>query len=199
MKWYFDFRPYFASMASLLVRHSNLFHRSCCFSPLLLHFSLHPSYLSQPTEAKYRSIKKTNPAFLRRLGSLPGGPDLLFAAGFVTETKDDVDGRTEYYVLTPSAVAWPRLVAARGEVGRALSGVEAGGIDRRTHVGGVGGASPNANPPPLPAFPGAPAIQSMLRDPNMVRNMMGMMNVSITGDVIKNIHESVVHNVCIRR
>ena len=158
------------------------------------------SLLSQPTEAKYRSIKKTNPAFLRRLGSLPGGPDLLFAAGFVTETKDDVDGRTEYYVLTPSAVAWPRLVAARDEVGRALSGVEAGGIDRHTHVGGVGGASPNANPPPLPAFPGAPAIQSMLRDPNMVRNMMGMMNVSNnTGEIIKNISDLVIHNVCILR
>jgi hypothetical protein len=167
---------------------------------LIVRIALLPrSLTSQPTEAKYRSIKKTNPAFLRRLGSLPGGPDLLFAAGFVAETKDDVDGRTEYYVLTPSADAWPRLVAARDEVGRALSGAQAGGVDRSTLVGGAG--SPNANPPPpLPAFPGAPAIQSMRRDPNMVRNMMGMMNVSNnTGNIIKNISDLVIHIACIRR
>ena len=143
--------------------------------------------MSQPTEAKYRSIKKSNPAFLRRLGSLPGGPDLLFAAGFVVEVKDDsLDGRTENYVLTPSADAWPRLVATRDEIGRELSGMERGGVYRSTNAGGavgVGGGHNAPQPPPPSAFPGGimpdpSAIQSMLRDPNMLQNVMGMMNVS---------------------
>ena len=158
----------------------------------MLFSSLH-FLLSQPTEAKYRSIKKSNPAFLRRLGSLPGGPDLLFAAGFVVEIKDDnVDGRTEFFVLTPSADAWPRLVAARDEIGRAMSGVETGSAQRSSNVvgGGSVGIGQNSNPPP-PAFPGgimpnASAIQSMLRDPTMLQNVMGMMNVSTLYHIVCN-------------
>jgi hypothetical protein len=86
-------------------------------------------------------------------------------------------------VLTPSADAWPRLVAARDEIGRALSGMEMGGVHRSTNAGGgVGGQ--NAHQPPSPsAHPGGmmpepSAIQSLLRDPNMLQNVMGMMNVS---------------------
>lgn len=86
-------------------------------------------------------------------------------------------------MLTPSADAWPRLVAARDEIGRALSGMEMGGVHRSTNAsGGVGGQ--NAHQPPSPsAHPGGmmpepSAIQSLLRDPNMLQNVMGMMNVS---------------------
>ena len=39
-------------------------------------------------EEKYRTIKKSNPAFTKRLGGLPGGNDLMLASGFTIETRD---------------------------------------------------------------------------------------------------------------
>jgi len=73
-------------------------------------------------EEKYRSIKKSNPAFSKRLGSLVGGHELLLAAGFtITTKKDDNDGKEiEYYTLVPSETAWPTLVKAKEEVGKLL-------------------------------------------------------------------------------
>ena len=65
-------------------------------------------------EEKYRTIKKANPGFARRLGALPSGSDLILASGFTVQTKEEV----EYYVLTPSADAWPMLVDAKKEVQR---------------------------------------------------------------------------------
>ena len=59
-------------------------------------------------EEKYRSIKKSNPAFAKRLGSLEGGHELLLAAGFTITTKED--DNIEYYTLVPSETAWPTLV-----------------------------------------------------------------------------------------
>lgn len=110
----------------------------------------------------------------------------------------------EYYVLTPSADAWPRLVAARDEIGQVLSGIEGGVVHRSSTNVDVGaaatstGSGQNANtfPPPLSGgmMPDSSAIQSMLRDPNMLRNVMGMMNVSYSSEEIKCITQD-CHNV----
>ncbi|KAL7544312.1 hypothetical protein ACHAWF_007695 [Thalassiosira exigua] len=73
-------------------------------------------------EEKFRTIKRTNFAFTKQLGSVPGGSDLMIAAGFRLQRK----GMEEYYVLTPSGDAWPRLKDARREVRKALSDEDGG-------------------------------------------------------------------------
>ena len=151
-------------------------------------------------EEKYRSIKKSNPAFAKRLGSLVGGHDLLVAAGFTITTKDNI----EYYTLVPSETAWPTLVKAKEEVGKLLlsenqtsatsttaatssgSGLGGGwdgtGIPPTTVTGGLG--APGSG---LPSFgggmgggqPDMAQMQSMLSDPNMMQRVMSMANVSL--------------------
>lgn len=139
-------------------------------------------FVEKPMEEKYRTIKKSNPAFSRRLGSLPGGSDLLLAAGFVVDANDGV----EYYVLHPSEEAWPRLVAAREGARRALGEHESGGGSVGTaassgvpgSVGagttGAGSAAPfggMSNMFPAAAGGGAPdmaAMQGMLSDVSVI-------------------------------
>ena len=137
-------------------------------------------------EEKYRSIKKANPAFAKRLGSLPGGSDLLLASGFTVETQENF----EYYVLTPSASAWPTLVAARKEVQRVLGESNRGMMSNGAApiappVGTMPGGVPNLFPGGMPnagaggmGAGGAPDMASLLNDPNMMQDVMGMMNVS---------------------
>ena len=154
-------------------------------------------------EEKYRSIKKSNPAFSKRLGSLDGGHDLLVAAGFTITTKEDDGKEIEYYTLVPSETAWPTLVKAKEEVnklllsnnqtsatsttaaarnsGGGLGGWDGTGIPPSTVTGGLG--APGSG---LPSFsgmgggqqPDMAQMQSMLSDPNMMQRVMSMANVS---------------------
>ena len=103
--------------------------------------------VSNPTEEKYRRVKRGNAAFQKRLGGLPGGHDAVLASGFVLQ---DVNG-TENYVLVPSAEAWPRLVECRDEVA-----AEASAARIRSAAAPVP-AAPSASPfgVPPPALPGA--------------------------------------------
>ena len=144
-------------------------------------------------EEKYRTIKKSNPAFSRRLGAVTGGSDLLLASGFDIETREE---GVEYYVLVPDADKWPRLVAAREGIGRALTeasntgGGGGGGTTTNGAWNGVGappaanngagmfpGGMPGGGMPPA-GGPDMSALQSMMNDPNMMQNALGMMNVS---------------------
>ena len=152
-------------------------------------------------EEKYRSIKKSNPAFAKRLGSLVGGHELLLAAGFTITTKEE--DNIEYYTLVPSETAWPTLVKAKEEVNKLLlsenqtsatsipaaaagsggglgGGWDGTGIPPSTVTGGLG--APGSG---LPSFgglegqqPDMAQMQSMLSDPNMMQRVMGMANVS---------------------
>ncbi|EED92740.1 predicted protein [Thalassiosira pseudonana CCMP1335] len=145
--------------------------------------------ISHPMEEKYRSIKKSNPAFHKRLGGVSGGEALLLASGFVVESG----GGVESYVLRPSADAWPRLVAAGEEIQRVLTEANATSAsspsatydsnnnnNAATSGGGAGGMS-NLFPGGIPSNAmggslGGPgmeaAMQSMLSNPQMLQNMM---------------------------
>eukprot|EP00581_Thalassiosira_minuscula_P001840 CAMPEP_0183745996 /NCGR_PEP_ID=MMETSP0737-20130205/66526_1 /TAXON_ID=385413 /ORGANISM="Thalassiosira miniscula, Strain CCMP1093" /LENGTH=529 /DNA_ID=CAMNT_0025981675 /DNA_START=13 /DNA_END=1603 /DNA_ORIENTATION=- len=182
--------------------------------------------VSHPMEEKYRTIKKANPAFSKRLGSLPGGSDLLLSAGFTLQTKDDL----EYYILTPSADAWPQLVTAREEVQKLKMQEErsaaaaptqppnAGGMPNlfppMGNAGGAGAADAAAAPtqppnaggmpnlfPPMGNAGGAGAagaagvgvdgnqmamMQSLMNDPNMMQNAIGMMNNPMVQNMMRN-------------
>ena len=157
-------------------------------------------------EEKYRSIKKSNPAFAKRLGSLVGGHELLLAAGFTITTKNEDGKEIEYYTLVPSETAWPTLVKAKEELNKLLlsenqtsastipaaaaagsglgSGWDGTGIPPSTVTGGLG--APGSG---LPSFGGSgmgmggqqpdmAQMQSMLSDPNMMQRVMSMANVS---------------------
>uniref|UniRef100_A0A7S3KVY5 Ubiquitin-like domain-containing protein n=1 Tax=Amphora coffeiformis TaxID=265554 RepID=A0A7S3KVY5_9STRA len=135
--------------------------------------------ISNPLEEKYRSVKKDNPAFTRRLGGLPGGDASMKAVGFNVET--DESGQAVYR-MQASAEAWPKLLAAQTTIRNAVQEAQASS------------AAP-AVPPAMPGFPsmnpgaaaGMPpemmqqaaanlmsnpqAMQAMLNNP-MVQNMM---------------------------
>lgn len=65
--------------------------------------------VENPMEAKFRRVKKENPAFTRRLGGINGGENAMKAVGFVVET--DENGQPVYQ-MHASAEAWPKLLAA---------------------------------------------------------------------------------------
>ena len=152
-------------------------------------------------EEKYRSIKKSNPAFSKRLGSLSGGHELLVAAGFTITTKEE--DSIEYYTLVPSETAWPTLVKAKEEVNKLLlsenqTGATSIPAAAGSSGGGLGGGWDGTGIPPstvtgglgapgsgLPSFgsgmggqPDMAQMQSMLSDPNMMQRVMSMANVS---------------------
>ena len=167
-------------------------------------------------EEKYRTIKKSNPAFTKRLGGLPGGNDLMLASGFTIETRDA--DSIEYYVLTPSAHAWPTLVASREEIGRVLSesnrttaaAVPGAAVPGAHSMPGMGGM-PNFMPPGATnaasggfgggggagggGMPDMAAVQNMLSDPTMMQNVMGMMNVSVLVHMMYVLRVVIMHIV----
>lgn len=120
---------------------------------------------AHPTEAKYRTIKKANPAFGRKLGSLPGGHDTMTAAGFVLPSDEDA---TQVYELSASADAWPKLLAAQTTLGRAVT--EAQVVPTAAPAGGGFGAGG------FPGMGGAgglpPGAASLLSDPAMMQSML---------------------------
>lgn len=139
--------------------------------------------INHPMEEKYRSIKKANPAFQRRLGGVTGGEALLLSAGFVVEAGE---GGVETYVLRPSAEAWPRLVAAGEEVKKALGEASAPSFPPTGSAAGSGlgaaagaaGGMPNLFPGGMPGSMGGAgmeaAAQSLLSNPQMLQNMLNV-------------------------
>ena len=122
-------------------------------------------------EEKYRTIKKSNPAFAKRIGGVAGGADLLLAAGFALQTKEGV----EFYILTPGAAAWPLLVAAREAVQRAAEAArsEGGGGGTSAAAGGAPGGTTAPGLGGLGGFPpggmpGGDAMQRMMNDVSFV-------------------------------
>ena len=183
-----DASPVSAALTTLRTSNSNDVYRTA----LSTADKLLNNIISHPMEEKYRTIKKSNPAFNKRLGGVSGGEALLLASGFTIET---VDGN-EVYVLRPSAQAWPKLVAAGDEVKRTVA--ENSNQSNFTHP-------TSSTAPPMAAgggmFPGMPgggmgmgmggggmdaAMQQMMNDPNMMQNMMGMMNNPQVQNMMRN-------------
>ena len=157
--------------------------RSSCLPPVYLTAlktldKILDNIKSQPMEEKYRRVKKGNAAFQRRLGGLPGGHDAMLSSGFTVEQE----GSEEVYKLSPSADAWPRLVAAKEATALALA--EA---DRATAplaaplpmappaasvfgAPGMGMGGAGGFPPMVPGMEEAAA--SMLSDPNSLQRLL---------------------------
>lgn len=183
-----DASPVSAALTTLRTSNSNDVYRTA----LSTADKLLNNIISHPMEEKYRTIKKSNPAFNKRLGGVSGGEALLLASGFTIET---VDGN-EVYVLRPSAQAWPKLVAAGDEVKRTVA--------ENSNQSNFAHPTSSAAPPMAAGgdmFPGMPgggmgmgmggggvdaAMQQMMNDPNMMQNMMGMMNNPQVQNMMRN-------------
>ena len=129
--------------------------------------------ISNPLEEKYRSVKKDNPAFTRRLGGLPGGDASMKAAGFNVETDES---RQAVYRMQASAEAWPKLLAAQTTIRNAVQEAQASSV------------AP-AVPPAMPGFPSMNAGAAAGMQPEMMQQaaanlmsnpqaMQAMLNVS---------------------
>jgi PUB domain. len=77
--------------------------------------------IQNPMEEKYRKVKKSNAVFHKRLGRLTGGTEILLAIGFrAVAGEADADNGEEYYVLTPSPDAWPKLLQSKETIDEAV-------------------------------------------------------------------------------
>jgi len=128
--------------------------------------------ISHPTEEKYRKVKRSNAAFARRLGAIPGGPDAMTALGFTNQTIE-----TEaYFVLEASADAWTRLTTAQNKIQSELDRETRGsvmppafsmpGMPAAGGMPGMGGGMPNM-PPGMEQ-----QMAQMMADPNAMQNML---------------------------
>lgn len=119
--------------------------------------------ISNPNEEKYRKVKKGNAAFKRRLGGLKGATELLLAVGFVEE---EIDGE-EYYLIKPSAEAWPKLLEAQTTITNAVSSL---------NVAQMPSFVPPAFPPPSGTGPTGGSFDNMamnmLQNPQALQNML---------------------------
>jgi len=183
-----DASPLASALMTLRTSNSNDVYRTA----LTTADKLLKNIVSHPMEEKYRTIKKSNPAFNKRLGGVTGGEAFLLASGFTIETTEG----NEVYVLRPSAQAWPRLVAAGEEVARKVAEINTQPINFDT---AAAPSMPAAVPPSNNAFGGMPgmgggmpgggdmaAMQQMMNDPNAMQQMMGMMNNPMVQNMMRN-------------
>jgi hypothetical protein len=160
-----------AALTTLRLNSSDVYKTALSTASKLLN-----NIVQHPMEEKYRSIKKSNAAFHKRLGGVNGGEALLLAAGFVLEEG--------IFVLRPSEEAWPKLVATSEAVGRALREAEANSASNIPASGfGMGATTGGVPPMGLPNLgsmggPGMEAaMQNMLSNPEALQNMMSVSNV----------------------
>jgi len=133
--------------------------------------------IQNPLEEKYRVLKCSNAAFLKRLGGLKGSDAVLMKCGF-RKTPDN-------YILDPSAEKWELLQTARvivlGEINRisaqqqsplpaTVAGSPFGNVDvgpSASSIGTMGGSMP-----PMPPGMDMNMMQNMLSDPNALSSML---------------------------
>jgi hypothetical protein len=96
-------------------------------------FKVLSNITDKPHEEKYRKLKRSNPAFVKRLGGVTGGHDAMLAVGFrvqktaTTDEDGDQDGEDqdgdEFYCLDASAEQWNHVVDSKIKVQRAIDQV----------------------------------------------------------------------------
>lgn len=126
--------------------------------------------IDKPLEEKYRTVKRQNAAFQRRLGGLQGGHNAILACGFVVQGQ----GAEESYVLVASPEAWPKLLATKQKVSTAVMETKsAAGTTSAPPAAAAAGGFGGASLPPvgMPAGMGA-AMSNLMADPNALQAML---------------------------
>jgi hypothetical protein len=137
--------------------------------------------VDKPLEEKYRTVKKQNAAFQRRLGGLQGGHNAMLACGFVVQGQGD----EESYVLVASPEAWPKLLATKAQVAAAVTEAKSA-AGTTSAPPAAGGGFGGARLPPVGMGPGMPvgmgaggvppnmqnAMSNLMADPNALQSML---------------------------
>merc|ERR1711871_329132 len=152
--------------------------------------------ISNPTEAKYRSIKKNNEMLKRKLGTVNGGIECLIALGF----QDSED--RESFTIIPSASAWNVLTQGKEQLLKLKKDLEnppQATTPMPNIFGGSQSGMPNMgnvlqavmqNPAMLQGMMSNPMVQQMMQsnpmmaqqaqmmmqNPEMLSNALNMMN-----------------------
>lgn len=102
--------------------------------------------IQHPLDDKYRKVKRSNAAFGRRLGNLPGASAVLLACGFIVNAEDQ-------YELEATEESWNQLLANE----RTISGMMA--ATTAPSLPGMPAGMPNlpGMPAGIPNLPGMPA------------------------------------------
>lgn len=120
--------------------------------------------VTQPMEEKYRSLKKSNAAFQRKLGGKNGGDAVMRAAGFTVETREE---GIEYYALQASADAWPKLLATQSTLQTVVRQAQAAIVTPVAPfippIGGGHSLSPNMNQAAADFLSNPAQVQAMLQ------------------------------------
>ncbi len=124
--------------------------------------------ISNPTEAKYRSIKKNNEMLKRKLGTVNGGIECLLALGF----QDSED--RESFTIIPSANAWNVLTQGKEQLLKLKNNLEnppQATTPAPNIFGGSQSGIPNMENVLQAAMQNPAMLQGMMSNP-MVQQMM---------------------------
>ena len=144
--------------------------------------------IQNPMEAKYRTIKKLNPAVQKRLSGKQGGHQLILACGFV-ETTDTTSGNNEVvYQMEPSPEAWPTLLQTKQDIQKAAMAASTSAATAPPAASNSGLPVPNLNntnlfsngvPPDMNSPQLQQAAQQLLSNPQQLQAMLQVMFVCI--------------------
>jgi len=124
--------------------------------------------ISNPNEAKYRSIKKSNEMLKRKVGTVNGGIECLLALGF--QDSEDM----ESFTLVPSASAWNVLTKGKEQLlnlKRSLETNQPPTGQMPNMFGGSPGGMPDMSNVLQAALQNPAMLQGMMANP-MVQQMM---------------------------
>lgn len=151
--------------------------------------------ISHPSEDKYRKVKRSNPAFQKRLGSLSGSVPAMASIGFTVQQQGtSTSTATGEYILIASAEAWPKLLECQkilkdanaeaqrsrstgslGGGGTSATNASTPGMNTPTPFGTGTTGIPNLNMPGMPgAMAGGPAgmADALLQNPSQLRSLL---------------------------
>jgi hypothetical protein len=93
--------------------------------------------IQSPQEEKFRKVNRNNAAFIKKVGSVAGGNECMYALGFNLVGDD--------WVLEPHADSWDNIVICKSKAERFMQRLQAG------NTASASSASPSISVPPLNA------------------------------------------------
>lgn len=119
--------------------------------------------MNHPNDPKFRTIKKTNQAFINKVSSLPGSIPLIHAVGF----KDTIEEELECFSFDDKMVT---------SIAETLSILDGNKPSQRLPYQQQQPAPPPQQAPPMGGFPGMGGMNNpLLSNPNLMSAAQRMM------------------------
>ena len=126
--------------------------------------------VANPTEEKYRKLKCSNAAFMKRLGS--DAKEVLLKCGF--DFYSEGDNEEDYFLLTPSAEKWEWILQAKTAVDQQLLLLVSSTTTSATSTTATGPTFRNHVPSSTVGNMNMPMMQNILNDPNAFSSMLSV-------------------------